>query len=167
MVNWSTPAPITYGTALSSSQLDATANVPCSFAYTPSAGAVLNKGTSILSVIFTPTDTVDYTSATNSVNMVVSPAQLSVTANNATCNWGTALPVFTGAIAGLVNGDNITVAYSCSATSNSPAGTYAIVPSLVDPGHRQTNYSVSLANGTLTIISTAPLPPSNFHVILP
>ena len=43
-VNWNTPDPITYGTALSATQLDATASdgsgvaVPGTFAYTPAAG---------------------------------------------------------------------------------------------------------------------------------
>ena len=37
-------------------------------------------------------------------------------------------PVFTGAINGVNNGDNITATYSCSASANSPVGTYPIVP---------------------------------------
>ena len=46
---------------------------------------------------------------------------------------------------------SITATYSCGATNGSPAGTYAIAPSLVDPNNRQTNYSVTLLNGTLTV----------------
>ena len=38
------PADITYGTALSATQLNATANVPGTFVYTPVAGTVLNAG---------------------------------------------------------------------------------------------------------------------------
>ncbi len=165
-LTWTTPAAITYGAALSSSQLNATANVPGTFAYAPSAGTVLNKGTSVISVIFTPTDTVNYNSATGSVNLVVSAAALSAAANNATSVAGAALPVFTGTLAGLLNKDNITANYSCSATINSPAGTYAIVPSLVDPGSRLTNYSVSLINGTLTITPvTTPMPPTDLRIM--
>jgi PKD repeat protein len=70
-VTWAAPAPVAYGTALSSNQLDATANVPGSFAYNPPDGSVLDEGTNTLSVIFTPTDTLDYTSVTNTVNLVV------------------------------------------------------------------------------------------------
>ena len=58
---------------------------------------------------------------------------------------------------GLTNGDNITAAYSCSATTSSPAGTYSIVPSLVDPNNRQTNYTVSLVSGTLTVGQATPI----------
>ena len=43
-ISWSAPADITYGTALSATQLNATANVPGSFVYSPVAGTVLNAG---------------------------------------------------------------------------------------------------------------------------
>jgi hypothetical protein len=45
----------------------------------------------------------------------------------------------------------MTAAYSCSATIGSSAGDYPIVPSLVDPNNRQTNYAVNLVSGTLTV----------------
>jgi hypothetical protein len=41
-ITWSAPADITYGTALSATQLNATANVPGTFVYEPAAGTVLN-----------------------------------------------------------------------------------------------------------------------------
>ena len=65
--------------------------------------------------------------------------------------------MFTGAITGVTNGDNITASYSCSATAGSPVGTYPIVAGLVDPDGRQTNYTVSLINGTLTITMAVPV----------
>ena len=71
MVIWNNPATSASGTPLSSTQLDATADVPGSFAYTPASGTVLNQGTNTLSVIFTPTDTIDYNSVTNTVSLVV------------------------------------------------------------------------------------------------
>jgi Abnormal spindle-like microcephaly-assoc'd, ASPM-SPD-2-Hydin len=73
-ITWPTPAPITYGTALSATQLDATASVPGTFAYTPAAGTVPPAGTDTLSVTFTPTDTTTYNSATASVSLVVNAA---------------------------------------------------------------------------------------------
>jgi hypothetical protein len=63
-ITWSAPADITYGTALSATQLNATANVPGSFVYSPVAGTVLNAGAHTLSVTFTPTDAANYTGAT-------------------------------------------------------------------------------------------------------
>ena len=156
LVIWTNPAAITYGAALTSNQLNATANTTGSFAFSPTNGTVLNAGANMLSVAFTPSDTVDYGSTGGSVSLVVSPAALSVTASNASRSYGQTNPVFAGAIGGLENGDNITATYSCSAGSNSAAGSYAIVPTMVDPGDRQTNYSVSLVDGTLTIAQAIP-----------
>ena len=44
VVTWSNPANIVYGTPLSATQLNATANLPGTFVYTPPAGTVLNAG---------------------------------------------------------------------------------------------------------------------------
>ena len=57
-------------------QLDATANVPGTFIYTPAAGTVLGAGNDqTLSVSFTPTDTTDYTTdaATASIRVLPTP----------------------------------------------------------------------------------------------
>ncbi len=78
-LTWSAPANITVGTALSSTQLDATATssgVPLAgtFTYTPAAGAMLSAGNSqSLAVSFTPADTTDYKSAMASVPINVLP----------------------------------------------------------------------------------------------
>ena len=44
---------------------------------------MLNASTNTLSVIFTPADTLDYSSVTDSVTLVVAPAPLTVAAANA------------------------------------------------------------------------------------
>ncbi len=72
-ISWITPAAIYYGTALSSTQLNATANVVGTFSYTPAAGTILGTGTQTLSVTFTPTDATDYNNATATVQLVVNP----------------------------------------------------------------------------------------------
>jgi hypothetical protein len=71
---WPTPSAITQGTALSATQLDATATIPGTFTYIPGAGAVLSPGTQTLNVTFNPADAADYTTATASVTLVVNPA---------------------------------------------------------------------------------------------
>ncbi len=73
VISWPAPAVIVYGTALSSTQLDATASwtvggvngsVAGTFTYTPAAGTVLDVGNNqTLSVSFAPTDATDYTPA--------------------------------------------------------------------------------------------------------
>src|SRR6202041_3998773 len=69
VITWNTPAAITYGTALSAAQLNATASVAGSFAYSPVAGTVLGAGAQTLSVTFTPTNSTDYAVTTDSVTL--------------------------------------------------------------------------------------------------
>ncbi len=70
-ITWSRPASIVAGTALGSKQLNATANVPGTFSYTPKSGTVLKAGSYDLQVTFTPTDNMDYTSAQAGVDLTV------------------------------------------------------------------------------------------------
>lgn len=76
-ITWATPAPIVLGTALSGTQLNATANVQGSFVYTPGVGTVLAAGNQTLSVVFTPADTADYTQANAQVNLLVTQPLIS------------------------------------------------------------------------------------------
>ena len=83
--------------------------------------------------------------------------QLTVTAANATMTVGAALPTLTGTVTGLANGDTlgttINVAYSTTATSSSPAGTYPITATVT--GSSAGNYQVVVNAGTLTISPAA------------
>jgi hypothetical protein len=74
VITWATPAAITYGTALSGTQLNATGSVAGTFAYNPLAGTVLGAGSQILSVTLTPTDTTDYRTVTAQVTLPVNKA---------------------------------------------------------------------------------------------
>ncbi|MBV8834121.1 MAG: hypothetical protein JO108_33390 [Acidobacteriaceae bacterium] len=92
VITWATPAPITYGTPLGPAQLDAMANVPGTFAYTPVAGTVLSAGLQQLQVVFTPNDTTKYKTTTASVMLQVNQATPSITwATPAPITYGTAL----------------------------------------------------------------------------
>src|ERR1035438_8000768 len=74
-ITWATPSPIVYGTALSSTQLDASSGgVAGTFASSPAAGTVVAAGSQTLSVTFTPADTTTYNSAASSVQLTVSQA---------------------------------------------------------------------------------------------
>ena len=57
VITWASPGAITYGAALTATQLTATASVPGSFVYTPAAGTIVAGGAQTLSVVFTPADT--------------------------------------------------------------------------------------------------------------
>ncbi len=70
-ITWPTPAAITYPAPLSTTQLDATANVAGTFTYDPPAGSVLVPGTHTLAATFTPSDTAEYTTANATVSITV------------------------------------------------------------------------------------------------
>ena len=73
-LTWTPPLGITWGTALTSTQLSATSTIPGTPTYTPALGTVLDVGASTLSVIWNPTDPVHYTTATTTVTIVVERA---------------------------------------------------------------------------------------------
>jgi len=110
-IAWSNPVAITYGTPLSGTQLNATANVAGTFAYLPAAGAVLGAGSQTLSVTFTPTDSVDYTTASASVTLQVNQAKPAI-------SWSNPLPITYGTP---LSGTQL------NATANT-TGTFAYLP---------------------------------------
>ena len=71
VITWPAADPIAYGTALGATQLNATAKVPGSFAYSPAAREILEPGVHELSVTFTPTDTLNYITARAVVSLTV------------------------------------------------------------------------------------------------
>lgn len=146
-ITWSNPADIVYGTPISSTQLNATADVAGTFTYDVAEGTVLHAGAAqAIHATFTPTDTEHYTTATAEAFLNVTPAPLTVTANNVSRVWGQPNPTLSGTVTGLVNGDTDVATYTTTATINSPAGTYPITPALVD-----SNYDITLVPGTLTV----------------
>jgi hypothetical protein len=79
VITWSDPADIVYGTALGAAQLNATANVPGSFAYGPAVGAVLNAGANqALNATFTPEDTENYNGVSATVHINVNKANQTI-----------------------------------------------------------------------------------------
>jgi len=154
-ITWTPPAAITYGTALSAAQLNATTTVAGTFTYSPAAGTVPTPGLNTLSVTFTPTDTTAYATNTATVTLVVYPAILTVAANNASMTAGAAIPVFTASYSGFVNGDTSAVlggspSLTTTATTSSPAGSYPIIAAAGTLS--AANYAFSFVNGTLTIL---------------
>ncbi len=136
-ITWANPAAITYGTPLSGTQLNATASVAGSFAYTPAAGTVLNAGSQTLSVLFTPTDSTDYTTATDSVSLTVNQASQTISFT-------------TNAPAQAVYGTSFTVA--ASATSGL-AITYSSAGSCTNSG---ATYTMTSGTGTCTVTASQP-----------
>ena len=155
-ITWNTPAAIPYGTALSNVQLNATANVPGSFAYTPAAGTVLQPGSQTLSTTFTPTDTTTYSTATSTVQLTVTPATVAQTSPVITWPPPSAIPLGTALGAAQLN-----------ATAN-VAGTFSYKPpagTVLGPGPQQLtatftpsdtiDYTSATAHNSLTVSGTS------------
>ena len=79
VITWAKPSPITYGTALSATQLNATASVPGKFTYIPGAGAVLAAGTHTPSVTFIPADATNFNPVQAAVSLTVTKATPAIT----------------------------------------------------------------------------------------
>jgi hypothetical protein len=154
-VTWANPADITYGTPLSSTQLDASADVAGTLAYSPAAGTLLGAGSYTLSVTFTPTDTADYNSVTQAATLNVLPQPLTITPDaNQSQVYGAATPALTYTASGLVNGDTNAVfsgSLSTTATSASPVATYAFTLGTLSAG---SNYQLVLASNPPTFAVT-------------
>ncbi len=158
-IQWANPADIVYGTAIGSAQLDATANVPGTFAYSIAPGTILDAGAGqVLTATFTPQDSVDASAVTVTTKINVDPAPLTITADDASKTAGQPNPALSVAYAGFVLGQgpgilNGTLTLSTGATAASPAGTYAVIPG----GLTSTNYAITYRPGTLTV-TPAPSP---------
>src|SRR6185369_11263293 len=154
VVTWATPADITYGTALSTTQLNASANVPGSFVYNPVAGTVLDAGSHALSVTFTATDAANYTTTTATTTINVLKATPVIT-------WTTPADITYGTPLG---------ATQLSATANVP-GSFVYNPlagTLLNAGAAQTlsvtftptdaaNYTTATKRATINVLKATPV----------
>jgi subtilase family serine protease len=149
---WNTPAPIAYGTPLGAAQLDATATVAGTFAYSPAAGTVLTTGSQILTVTFTPTDSTDYATATSIVTLTVNKATPGIT-------WATPAAITYGTILSVAQLDATTSAPGTFAYSP-PAGTLLhagqqVLMATFTPTDT-TDYIATSASVTLTVNKVTP-----------
>jgi hypothetical protein len=95
-----------------------------------------------------------FAAASGQASLTINPDPLTIAANNETIIQGEALPPFTISYSGFVLGEGPSVlggtpTFSTTATSSSPPGTYAIIPS----GLTASNYAITFVSGTLTILS--------------
>ena len=160
-LKWAAPSPMTYGTALGKSQLNATAidpttlaSVPGTFTYSPAAPAVLTPGTVTLHVTFVPADPVAYQTVAGTQTLTVNPAPLTITTNSYSMLSTGTFPTFTGTITGLVNGDTLTATYGLSSPPSGPPyapGVYAITATVNTTTPPGSYYTVTVSPGTLTI----------------
>ena len=177
-VTWATPSAITYGTALSATQLNATASVAGTFAYSPASGSIPSVGTQTLSATFTPTDSANYNSASATVLLTVivavpgAPTSISTTTANgeATVTFNAPSNIGSSAITGYTiratatDGSTVMVnasgspakvtgltpgkSYRFSVTANNSAGSSDTSPT-------SDAITISLVNQTITFASLA------------
>jgi hypothetical protein len=94
-----------------------------------------------------------YDAATATQSFQVTPAPLTVAANNATRSYSAANPAFSGTVSGAVGSDSFTESFTTTATTASNVGSYAIVPSVT--GAQLANYTVTAVAGELTVTGAA------------
>jgi hypothetical protein len=155
-LTWNTPAPIQYGTALSDVQLNATANVPGTFAYTPAAGTVLQAGSQRLTATFTPSDTTTYSTTTAAVELTVTQASPVIA-------WAPLSPIQQGTALSAAQLDataNVpgTFSYNSAAGTVLPVGTQQLTVTFTPSN--ATDYTPATAHNSLTITAAGTGTPS-------
>ena len=181
VLTWATPASISYETALSATQLNATSGgVAGTFVYTPAAGTILTAGSHTLSVAFTPTDAVDYSAASATVTLTVTKTTptvvLASSANPSVYGVAVTFTATTNAAAtgtmlfydgGLVLGPGTISGGVATYTLNSlGAGTHSITAGYAG----DSNYLAAVSAAVSQVVTRAPvamsitssLNPSNF-----
>ena len=146
-ISWAASAAIIYGTALSSTQLDASTTVAGSFSYSPAAGTVLTAGSHTITATFTPTYPTDYTAATAIVTLTVNQATPVIA-------WATPPPIVSGtALSSMQLDTSSTVAgtfiYSPAAGTVLAVGSQAL--SVTFTPTDTTDYTTATASVTLTV----------------
>jgi multiple sugar transport system substrate-binding protein len=163
VITWPNPAAITYGTPLSSTQLNATAiaggtPITGTFDYTPPAGTVLGAGNhQALDVLFTPADP-NYGGGHVTVYINITAKGLTVsglTASNKVYDRGsTAAITGTGALVGVISPDAVTLTGTAAGTfasANVGTGVPVAVSGLSLGGAQAGNYTLIQPTTTANI----------------
>jgi len=162
VITWINPADIEFPTALSATQLNASADTAGTFTYTPDVGTVLNAGNNqTLSLLFTPNDLVTYlpVMATVQINVLPHPTAVSLTPAVTMIAYGTTLTVAEHLIAfapdplgtGNLAGDFV---FSPSEGTVLDVGMHTLSVSF-DPA--DPNYANSTATAQIEVVKADPL----------
>ena len=164
-ITWPAPAAISYGTALSAIQLNATATyngltVPGTFTYQPPLGTVLVGGSDQLQLTFNPTDSAQFSPAVVYNKIQVNPVTLVVVADSQSRPYGSPNGPLTASYIGFVNGDTPSSLKGAPiiATEATPQFPWGYYPITITQGSLSSpNYTFSMfVDGTL-VITQAPL----------
>jgi len=150
VTTWPTASAISYGQTLASSTLSGGASTPAgSFAFTtPSTSP--SAGNASQSVTFTPTDTANYNTATNNVNVTVNKAAATVT-------WPTASAITYGQTltSSTLSGGSANGTFAFAAPSTAPtAGTYSATVNFTPTDSANFNTATSTVSVTVNKATT-------------
>jgi uncharacterized repeat protein (TIGR03803 family) len=128
--------------------------LPVTVTYNGLATIPLGAGT--YAVVATFAGDANNAPATATATVVISPVPLTITANDASRNYGAPNPSFTASYAGFVHGETAaallgTLTLTTPATTTSAPGTYTITPG----GVFSTNYTITFVPGSLTVVNVA------------
>jgi hypothetical protein len=150
--SWPTPAPITYGTPLSATQLNGTSNIPGTTVYDPPAGTILTAGTHTLTATFTPNDTANYNTVSGTVSLTVLKAATTVTwSAPSNITYGTALGATQLNASASVAG---TFTYSPAAGTVLSAGTQTLTATFTPTD--TANYNAASGTVSITVVKATP-----------
>jgi len=153
VIYWQTPASVVYGSVIGSSVMNAETSSEGTFTYSFIADSIFDAGVYKLRVLFTPTNTNDYSAASHTVDYIVTKAILIATANNQSIEEGYSIPTLTISYAGFVNDDSeadldVIPTTSTAADGSCAIGTYPIIIT----GGSDNNYDYTYVDGIVTII---------------
>jgi PKD repeat protein len=153
VITWANPSNITYGTALSGTQLNAVGSVPGTMTYNPVSGTVLGAGTKTLNASFVPTDMINYSNVTASVSLTVNKAPTSITWNNpANITYGTAL---SGTQLNAIGSTSGSLVYEPASETILGEGTHTLNVTL-NPTD-STNYTTATKSVTINVTQLSPV----------
>jgi len=150
------PSSVVYGAAPITLMATASSGLPVSYTVTSGPATVNGStltitGAGMVSVTASQAGDTTHARATSvTQTFTVTKALLTITANNLSLAVGSSIPILTGTLAGVVNGDGITASYSTTATASSPPGTYPITP-VVGPANLLINYTIITTSGALIL----------------
>jgi Concanavalin A-like lectin/glucanases superfamily/MBG domain (YGX type)/Bacterial Ig-like domain (group 3)/IPT/TIG domain/MBG domain/WD40-like Beta Propeller Repeat len=149
-LNWTSPGAIVYGTPLGAAHLNATANVPGTFSYSPAAGTLLNAGVEqTLTATFTPADPVNYDGSVVTTTIGVAKATPVISVSGGSFTYDGTPHAAAGSAVG-VGGENLaplTITYNGSPSAPVNAGNYLVAVSYAGSA----NYESATETAALTI----------------
>ena len=155
VITWSNPAGIIYGTALSSTQLNATVlgvgggSAAGTLSYSPASGTFLGAGLG-QALTVTAAATTDYNLATKTVTIDVGRKTASVTPDAKTKVYGDGDPILTGTLSGFLARDNVSASYGRTLGQAVTGGPYTISAAL-SPAATLGNYTITYNSAGFTI----------------